>query len=210
MDAWSLNLTLGITNKVCICSSAESDSGISCVFYFGERHCHPSVAQDQNLKVIITSLLFLTPHIQLAEQSCWFYDLNVYGTWPLLFLLPGFGRGLGIVSPFLAASILHDSSPPPPQCSSYDLDYIISFPQSHEEPLSSTMWSAGSSSQNSNYNSTVHGSAWSLNLSACFTVEIQRETGSDHLETSLHILSFFPTFVLMLFIKMSFYVCRIY
>lgn len=73
------------------------------------------VAQDRNLRVIITPLLFLTPHIQLPVPSCWSCDLNVFGIWPLLsaalssFCLDSV-VALDLVSPALAVSFLHYSS----------------------------------------------------------------------------------------------------
>lgn len=41
----------------------------------------------------------------------------------------------------------------------------------------------------------------SMNPLAWFTTEMHRETGSSHLETSPDILSFFPIFVLIIFIE---------
>lgn len=160
--------------KGCVCFSAPSDSGASRVPYFGECHCCLSVAQDWNLKVIITSLLFLTPHIQLAAQSCWLYDLNMFGIWPLLSaalssFCVDFVIALELVSPALAGSFPRNSSPLPPHLSSYDLGYIISLLQSYKEPLLYTAWSEGSSNRYWNYSSMAR---WSMDPLVWFIMEL--------------------------------------
>lgn len=108
-------------------------------FLFGCRSLSPfRLLRMKNLKVIIMPLLFLTPCRQLAAQSCWFSDLNMSGIWLLLstthssFCL-GFVVALVLVSPALAASFPHYSSPPRPHFSSFDLGDIIFLLKSHEE-----------------------------------------------------------------------------
>lgn len=124
--------------------------------------------------VIITSLLFLTPHIQLAAQSCWLYDLNMFGIWPLLSaalssFCVDFVIALELVSPALAGSFPRNSSPLPPHLSSYDLGYIISLLQSYKESLLYTAWSEGSSNRYWNYSSMAR---WSMDPLVWFIMEL--------------------------------------
>lgn len=103
-------------------------------FYFGECHCHPSSCSGS--KPQSHHYIFPLPHaphpiswpilLMLWPQRVWHLTL--------LFLLRGFCHGLQIVLPFVAVSILHYSSLLPPCFSSYDLDDIISFLKSHEDP----------------------------------------------------------------------------
>lgn len=122
------------------------------------------VAQDRNHKVIITSLRPLTPHSQLAGQSCWFYDLNVLGIWPLLSTAHSSFCRNPVMALVLSASFPHHASPLLPHFSACDLDDIISLLTSQEESLLQTAWRVGSSSWYSNYHSMVHkdqhGSPW--------------------------------------------------
>lgn len=129
---WSINSTSGITKEF---ASAPQCKVIQVLLEFHilvNAIATLSIAQDWNLQVIMKSLFFLTPHIQLAAQSCWFYDLNVFGIWPFLsaalssFCLD-FVMALKLVSLAWAASFLHYFSPLPPRFSSYDVDYIIFF-----------------------------------------------------------------------------------